>query len=280
MKIGKYEVSTLEVSSFGLDGGAMFGIIPKPLWSKKISPDERNRIQLTVRALLLQNGEQNILVDTGMGDKWDQKYAEIYAIDFERANLEKALRSKSLEPDDITDVVLTHLHFDHAGGALKFEDEELIPTFPNATYYVQKNHWYWANDPSVKDAGSFREQDFLPLMEHDVLTLIDGEDEIFPGVELILSEGHTVSQQLLLLENGSQSLFYCGDLIPTTAHLPIAWVMAYDIYPVITAKEKQKYLTRAVEENWILVLDHDSSSDAVSVEIGDKGFQVRETYSL
>ena len=280
MQIGDYTISTLKVSTFALDGGAMFGIIPKPLWSRKTAADNRNRIDLAARCLLIQDGERNILVDTGMGDKWESKYRDIYKIDHETVSLKNLLQQKNLTTEDITDVILTHLHFDHAGGATKHNGDDIIPAFPNATYYVQENNWNWANNPSEKDAGSYLKEDFQPLKQHGVLELVDGPEEILPDIELVLCEGHTVGQQLPLISDGHDTLFFGADLLPTAAHIPVPWIMAYDLYPVITVKEKKKYLNRALEENWVVVLEHDPDTEAVTIARSDHGFQVDQKLTI
>ncbi len=278
MKIGKYEVKFLPTGTFGLDGGAMFGIIPKVLWQKTNPPDEANRITLGTRCVLLSCNERKILIDTGIGNFWDEKFNKIYRIDKSQSDLENSLTQENLAPQDITDVILTHLHFDHTGGSTKFEDGKMVPAFPNAKYYVQKKHFDWALNPSDRDRGSFIADRFLPLHEEGVLQFIDGTSQFDDEIELIEINGHTFAQQMVKLSDESTTLLFCGDLIPTMSHIPIPYVMGYDIQPLITVQEKKKYLSMAVEEEWKLVFEHDPFVTAATVTKTDKGFKVKEKY--
>ncbi len=281
MKIGTYEISALETGEFALDGGAMFGVVPKALWGKMIPVDERNRIDMRLRCLLIQGEGKNILVDTGMGSKWDVKLADIYRVDHTRQNMEKALAAKKLSTRDITDVILTHLHFDHAGGATTFDDNHnLIPTFPKATYYVQKQNLTWGQNPTEKDRASYLPENWEPLEKAGCLKIVDGTGEILPGIEMKLFYGHTQGIQLPLIRNGKTVLFYCGDVIPTSCHVPVAWVMAYDNFPLITIKEKKTLLEQAVKEKWILALEHCPLMDATIPHLTTKGFTSGEKVSL
>ncbi|MCF7805944.1 MAG: MBL fold metallo-hydrolase [Candidatus Marinimicrobia bacterium] len=280
MEIGSYTITPIVADTFGLDGGAMFGIIPKPLWEKQCSADDRNRVNLATRVLLIEGKNRKILIDTGNGNKWDDKYREIYKIDPGERTLGESLASRDIRPDDITDVILTHLHFDHAGGATTLDNGEPVPTFPNATYYVQESNWKWANDPTEKDTGSYRKENFIPLREHGVLELVRDEVEIFPGINLVVCDGHTKGRQLPLIADENQSLFYCGDLVPTTAHLSIPWVMGYDNFPLTTIEEKKEYLARAVEENWTLLLEHDPNTVAITVRREDGKYRIKQTVRM
>lgn len=280
MRIGDYDITPVIHGTFALDGGAMFGIVPKPLWERKIPADERNRIDLSTRSLLIEGNGRTILIDTGLGDKWQEKYREIYKIDAGSSGLLTSLGERGLSREDITDVILTHLHFDHAGGATRLKDGEILPAFPNARYYVQKKHWEWARNPSEKDAGSFRTENFLPLQEHGVLELLDGETELFPHIRLRLADGHTPAQQLPVIHGGTDTLFYCGDLIPTHAHLSIPWVMGYDNHPLTTVEEKREVLDTAIAQNWILVFEHDIQIPAARVHRTEKGPGIREVIRL
>lgn len=280
MKIGGYDITPVTAGNFGLDGGAMFGIIPKLLWEKQVRSDNKNRIDLTARVLLLQGHGRNILVDTGLGDKWSEHHRNIYKIDPASLHFHKSLAELGVTRQDITDVILTHLHFDHAGGATSMENGELIPSFPNATYYIQRKNWEWANNPSPKDAGSYLKENFVPLHSHGVLEFVEEEEEIFPGIRMILSEGHTIAQQLPLLRDDEHTLFYCGDLIPTAAHLPLPWGMGYDNFPLTVIKEKEQILKQAAEEHWILVLEHDPGTSAITVRNTEKGVRAGEPVRL
>jgi glyoxylase-like metal-dependent hydrolase (beta-lactamase superfamily II) len=257
LKIGPYRLSAIETGEFALDGGAMFGVIPKPLWEKRIPVDARNRIDMRLRALLIQGEGKNILVDTGIGDKGDTKFNDIYRVDHSRYTLESSLAKKGLKPEDITDVVITHLHFDHVGGATKYDSEgNLVPTFPNAIYHIQKRHLEWARSATERDMASFRKEDFMPLVEQSRVNLLEGETELYPGITVRLSNGHTTCQQHVLVSDGKESLFYCGDLIPTSVHVSLPWIMGYDIKPLTTLEEKKSLLDEAVEKNYILFFEH------------------------
>lgn len=276
MKIGSYEVHAIETGAFALDGGAMFGVVPKTLWSKKIAADEKNRIAMRLRCLLLQGEGRNILVDNGMGTKWDEKLTDIYRLDHSQYNLTKALAEHHLTPDQITDVWLTHLHFDHAGGSTRLEDGKPLPVFPKATYYVQKDHLEWAHNPKEKDRASFMAHDWEPLAKAGILKIVDGEKEILPGCRARLFHGHTRASQGLFLDDGKTKLLFCADTIPTSVHLGLPWIMGYDNFPLITLEEKKKVLEQAARENWILVFEHCPHVAAGRVEKTEKGFQLSE----
>ncbi len=260
LKLGRYQLASLLDCTFALDGGAMFGIVPKPLWEKKIPADPRNRIRLAARCLLAvdEEGGRCILVDDGLGERWDPKRVEMYGIERAGGGLLGDLRRHGVEPEQVTDVVLTHLHFDHAGGTV-VRGPRGAPrlAFPKATYHLQRRNWQWAHAPSEKDGGSFRPEDFDLLAHSSQLHLVEGEVELFPDVELIVSEGHTVGQQLPRFHGDGTHLTFCGDLIPTHAHLRTSWVMGYDLYPLTTLEEKKMILAEALEDDGILFFEHD-----------------------
>jgi glyoxylase-like metal-dependent hydrolase (beta-lactamase superfamily II) len=272
MKIGPYEVHTIETGRFALDGGAMFGIVPWVFWSKTNAPDERQRIDLAARCWLLRGSGKTILVDVGNGDKWSDKVKDIYKLDTSQHSLLNSLRLHNVKPEAVTDVILTHLHFDHAGGSTVRKNGELVPTFPNARYYVQRKHWERSQSPTEKDRGSFMPDDFQPLMDHRVLELVDGEFEIFPGIELIVTNGHTDAQQLPRISDGKTSVLFCCDLVPTASHVPTPYVMAYDVRPLVTIEEKKRILGRAYEEGWHLFLEHDPATELITLKQTEKGF--------
>ncbi len=280
MKIGKYEIHAIETGRFKLDGGAMFGIVPKTIWDKLNPSDDRNRIELALRTLLIISDDRKILVDTGIGKKWEEKYIDIYGIDHTKYTLEDSLEKFGLKTSDITDVILTHLHFDHAGGATKLEDGILKPTFENATYYIQKRNLDLAMNPNEKDRASYLPENFMPLIEFNQLEIVDGEFEIFDGIELIVSNGHTFGQQLVKVSDGEKTIVYCGDLIPTSSHIPIPYVMAYDLQPLVTMEEKKKLLKKAVEEKWILFFEHDPYADCATVKMGKKYVELETRFNL
>lgn len=263
-KIGPYTLHLLETGEFALDGGAMFGVVPKTLWEKTNPADSSNRIDMALRIMLIQGQGKNILVDTGAGEKWDEKYKKIYRIDHTRYSLEKALEQLHLDPSDITDVIISHLHFDHAGGCTYKKNDHLEIMFPNATHYVQKEQWDWANRPTEKDKASFLQENIFPLKSAK-LKILNGEKEIYPGIHILISHGHTKSQQIVKVIDGKNTVLYCADLIPTSSHIPIPYVMGYDLMPLITMEEKRTLLEQAVRDNWILCFEHDPKIGAATV---------------
>ena len=263
-QIGPYTLNLLETGRFALDGGAMFGVVPKNIWEKTNPPDDQNRIDMALRILLIQSKNKNILVDTGIGTKWDEKYAKIYRIDHGQFTLEKSLSKFHLSPTDITDVILTHLHFDHVGGSTYREADQLKLTFPNAVHYIQKEQWEWAHQPCEKDRASFLKENFDPLSGKN-LKLLEGETEIYPGIYVMISHGHTQAQQVVKVTDGRNTVFYCGDLIPTSSHIPVPFVMGYDNLPVLIMQEKKYILEQAIKGNWILCFEHDPKIGAATI---------------
>jgi len=280
MKVGPYKLYSIETSEFGLDGGAMFGIIPKPLWEKQAPADPMNRINMVTRSLLLVSENRKILIDSGNGTKWEEKFKKIYNIDTGRFNIEVSLAKYGFHADEITDVICTHLHFDHVGGNTKFENGKIVPTFPNATYWVSQENWDLANHPSQKDAGSFIEIDWKVLAENGMVQIVDGREPFIDGIETYLTYGHTTGLLHPVISDGNKSVFYGADLIPMAAHIPIPWVMAYDINPVKTVEEKQKLLPKMVDENWILFFEHDPLIQACTIHRDGKHFKPKETVTV
>ncbi|MCX8057533.1 MAG: MBL fold metallo-hydrolase [Ignavibacteria bacterium] len=278
MKIGKYEIISVKSGMFRLDGGAMFGVVPKVLWNKTNPADELNRIDLATRSLLLVSNDKKILVDTGLGNKFDEKFKQIYAVD--NLPIDEALKLMHINPDEITDVIITHLHFDHTGGSTKKFDDEVAPTFRNAKYYVQKEHFEWALNPSDKDRASFLKEDFLPLQDFNQLILTEGNFKFDDEIEILTFNGHTPFQQLPKISDGEKTIFYCGDLIPTSSHIPYPYVMSYDLFPLTTIEEKKKLLPQAFEEKWILFFEHDPKTSAITLKEGKKGFEINQLISL
>ncbi len=279
MKIGKYSVHIIDSGFLGLDGGAMFGIVPKPLWEKTNPADEMNRIKLATRNLLLISDSKKILVDTGMGNKWDEKNKKIYAIEQESSSLISSLAGLNLKPADITDVILTHLHFDHTGGSTVNNNGKLEPAFPNAAYYVQKQNYQWAVNPSERDKGSYIKENFVPLKEAGVLMQIEGEKQFDDEIDFIIVNGHTFGQQLLKLSDSSNTFLYCCDLFPTTAHLPLPYVMGYDLQPLVTVEEKKRILTQALDEEWKLFFEHDPDTAYATLTDTQKGIRIKEKFN-
>ncbi|GAB4365262.1 MAG: MBL fold metallo-hydrolase [Calditrichia bacterium] len=281
MQIGKYDVHMIDTGRYRLDGGAMFGVVPQTLWKKEHPPDDKNRIEMALNTLLLVGNGHVILIDTGIGDKFSEKFAEIYAIDHSRHSLLKSLANHNIQPEDVTDVILTHLHFDHAGGATYYDaDGALKLRFPNASHYVQKKQLEWAQRGFEKDRASYLKENIEPLMKSDNLKILDGPQKLFDGVEILLSDGHTIAQQLVLISGEEGKLLYAGDLIPLSAHVPLPWVMAYDLNPVKTIEEKRSILKRAVEENWMVFFEHDPRIYCATIAETEKGFRLKSPVRL
>ena len=280
MKIGKYDLYSVETSEFGLDGGAMFGIIPKPVWEKKVSADELNRVNMVTRSLLLVSDEKKILIDTGNGTKWEEKYKQIYDINTDQYNIEKSLGKYGFSSEQITDVICTHMHFDHIGGNTKIKSGEVVPTFPNAKYWISEENWKLANHPSQKDAGSFIEHDWKVLAENQMIEIIDGREPFIEGIDTIVTHGHTPGLLHPIVSDGSNKLFYGADIFPMVAHIPIPWVMAYDVQPVVTMEEKQKLLQKMEREDWILFFEHDPHIQACTVHKGEKHYKLNKRIQI
>lgn len=271
MRIGIYEVHPVETGRFALDGGAMFGVVPKPLWEKTSPPDEKNRISLAARALLLQGGGRTVLIDTGNGGKFNEKLRSIYRIENGASDIVTSLARLGVTPEGVTDVILTHLHFDHAGGATTLVNGIAVPAFPRARYYVQAEHWRAAQVPTERDRASFFPDDFLPLRRGEVLQFTEGEGEILPGITVRLVHGHTSALQCPVVSDGRTTLFYCADLVPTSSHVPLPWIMAYDLRPLVTLEEKRRLLAQAADERWIMFFEHDPALAAARLTRTDKG---------
>lgn len=273
MTLAGYDLTAIEAGRFALDGGAMFGIVPRTLWSRHIAPDDQNRIPMTARCLLLRGHGRIALVDTGMGDKHDEKFARIY--DAGPFLLLNELARLGVLPEDVTDVFLTHLHFDHVGGAIsRTEAGGLELTFPNATHHVQAAHWTWAYE-SPREGASFLAENLEPLEASGKLNLLQPDDPSpLPHTEIVVVDGHTRGQQLLLIRDGAEAVFFAGDLLPTAAHVPLLWIMAYDIAPLDTLAEKDPILARAAQEGWTVVFEHDVNVATGRVEVGPRGYSV------
>ncbi len=287
LQIGPYSVHSVPTGMFGLDGGAMFGTVPKVLWEKSNPCDTSNRIAMEARALLLVSKGHRILIDCGIGgdfiakygDKAGAKFAEMYAVDQGATSLSGSLKKHGLTTNDITHVILTHLHFDHAGAATSEIDGKLVPTFAKAKYFVQKANLETARNPNRRERASYFAVNFEPLIEAGVLQVLDGpQDNLLPGISVGTSDGHTLGQQYVRISDGTNTLYYCGDVIPTSSHVRLAWVMGYDLRPLDLIEEKVKLLTKAASENAYLFFEHDPYLDATTV-ISDKGdFAVKERF--
>lgn len=279
--IGDWSVRSYVDGHVALDGGSMFGVVPKTLWERQHPADDRNRIAMVTRLLLIEGHGRRILVDTGLGDRWSDKARDIYAIAPEAGGIRAQLAADSVEPESITDVILTHLHFDHAGGTTVAGEGGLELAFPEATHHVQQRQWEWALSPSAKDAGSFRQEDYLLLGETEgALRLVDGAAELFPGLRVEPLDGHTAAMQAVMISGGGATLLFPSDLLPTAAHVRAPYIMAYDNEPLRTLAEKQRWLARAAEGDWTVVLQHDRDTVAIRLHLEDGRPVVRERVEI
>ncbi len=253
-KLGRFKLSLLRSGTFWLDGGAMFGVVPKVIWEKLTPADSRNRIKLGLNCLLVQTGDKNVLVDTGICEM-DKKFNERFKL--EEVNMDNCLEKIGLTPGDIDIVINTHLHFDHCGGNTRLKREKWMSSFPNAKYIIQKKEWEDATHPNERTRASYLSHTFIPVEEAGLLELIDGDVEILSGIRVIQTGGHTQGHQVVLLESDNKKALYLADLIPTSAHIKIPYVMGYDTYPLETMDKKRDLLGKALKEHWLLIFEHD-----------------------
>ena len=255
MKLGELEFHIISDGPVFLDGGAMFGVIPKPLWEKKCAADGRNRIKLAMNCILIRTGGKRILVETGAGEKLSPKLRDIYGL--QGSQLLSRLRDYGLGAEDIDMVVDTHLHFDHCGGNTRMENDKVVATFPNAQYFVQKGEYEHALKPTERDRASYFESNYAPLEHAGQLRLIEGDQQIAPGVEVVCVPGHTANMQCVKMTGGGKTAFLLADLVPMTAHLPLPWIMGYDLYPMTTLENRKKWIPKIVREEWLALFAHD-----------------------
>ncbi len=263
---------TIDTKLFKLDGGAMFGVVPKVLWSKKIECDDKNLCTWAMRCLLIEEGNRLILIDTGIGNKQDKKFFKHYYLQGEHTLL-SSLETKGFKAEDITDVFLTHLHFDHVGGAVQRDGERLFPTFPNATYWSNTDHWDWAVHPNDREKASFLKENILPLQESGQLSLIDpaNENPLSDFFDIKYVYGHTEAMMLPLIPHSDGSILYCADLLPSIHHIPLPWIMGYDMRPLETLSEKTKLLQEACDKGWQLYFEHDAQNMGCTLTQTNKG---------
>ena len=262
MKIDGFDLLLASDGTFKLDGGAMFGIVPKPVWEKYFRADERNKITLGTNVLVIKSGKNTALVDLGMGDKFDKKLEGIYEIDRTKTLLQD-LSEKDIEREAVTHIFITHGHLDHTGWATTYSHDKIVPTFPNAKYYMQEDTLKEIREPNQKTKPNYNYLNFENLDDH--IELLNGDEEVFPGVELIKSGGHTKGHQVVTLRVGNKTFIYFGDLIPTSAHIKPAYVMAYDLYPMDTFSKKKEILEKAFEGGWTLFFEHDPATPSAQL---------------
>jgi len=275
-RVGSYEVALVEAERFRLDGGAMFGVVPRALWEKQHPPDTRHRIRMATRCLVARGEGRVVVVDTGMGSDWSGKERDIYGVEDQDHSLARALAEMGVAPDQVTDVILTHLHFDHTGGTVRRAGAGLVPVFPHARHHVQQDQIAWATSPSERDRRSYRPETIETLRRTGVLAAVNGPAEIAPGITVEPTWGHTPGHQVVRLGEERDAVTYCGDLLPTAAHVPVPWVMAYDLQPLVTMREKVALMERAARTGETLVVEHDPGCEGVRVAREGDGFVVVE----
>ncbi|MCA6436170.1 MAG: MBL fold metallo-hydrolase [Bacteroidetes bacterium] len=272
------QLYSINAGNFKLDGGAMFGVVPKSIWNKLNPADENNMCSWAMRCLLIESGNKLILVDTGMGNKQDDKFFGYYYL-HGNDSIESNLNKYGFTTSDITDVVLTHLHFDHCGGAIQHNASRTgyEPAFKNAHYYSHSKHWDWAMNPNAREKASFLKENILPIQESGQLKFIDlMKEHLLPELNFINVYGHTEAMQLPIIKYKNTTIAYMADLIPSAAHLPLPYVMGYDMRPLETLKEKKEVLEKAVEQNWLLYFEHDAQIECASLERTEKGIRMKE----
>ena len=273
MLIGDIEVRFLDGGTFRLDGGAMFGVVPKVFWEKKVAPDERNRILMRANSLLVRASGKTIVVETGNGTKWDAKQRGIYAVQ-DGDPLLDSLARLGVQARDVDVVINTHLHFDHAGGNTRIENGRVVPTFPRARYVVQRGELEHAATPSERDRASYFPENFQPVTSAGLWDLADGDKEILPGISVARIPGHNADIQSVLLSGGGKTLAFVADLLPTRHHIPLPWIMAYDLYPMQSLETKRAWLPRMVNGNWIAVFGHDPEVAAATLHERDGRIEI------
>lgn len=276
----------IEAGNFKLDGGAMFGVVPKSIWNRTNPADNNNMIDMAARCLLIEEGDRLILIDTGMGDKQSEKFFGYY-YQWGDNTLEKSLKKHGFHPDDITDVFMTHLHFDHCGGSIKWNKDRTgyEPAFKNATFWSNKEHWEWAVNPNAREKASFLKENILPMQESGQLKFLERTGEPFQetselGFGILYVDGHTDKQMIPHIKYKGKTIVFMADLLPTAGHLPLPYVMGYDTRPLLTLPEKDAFLKRAVEEDFYLFLEHDAHNEVISVQNTEKGVRLKDVYKF
>jgi glyoxylase-like metal-dependent hydrolase (beta-lactamase superfamily II) len=266
--LGDFELTIVSDGTYFLDGGAFFGVVPKTMWSKRITSDDQNRVDAGLNSLLVRTGDKNILIETGIGNKLSDKLVQIYK---QPAKLLDNLHVAGVAPEDIDIVINTHLHFDHCGWNTMLRGDQIVPTFPKAKYYAQRQEWEHGHLQLERDAISYMSPNYDPLIESGEMLLLDGDQELLPGISVKVFPGHTASMQAVIVESGGKRACYISDLIPTSNHLDITWAMAFDLFPLQTIESRKKYYAKAIPEKWLTVFTHDDQAPWGYVERGDRG---------
>ena len=271
---------SVNAGHFKLDGGAMFGVVPKSIWNKINPADENNMCSWALRCLLIEDEGRLILIDTGMGNKQDEKFFGHYYMHGDDT-LEKSLSKHSFTKDDITDVILTHLHFDHCGGAIQKVNDALVPAFNNATYWSNARHWKWATEPNDREKASFLKENILPIQQSGKLKFIEEHPNDFPANIVIRQVfGHTEAMMLPQINYKGKTILYMADLLPSAGHIPLPYVMAYDMFPLTTLNEKKSFLTEAQQNDYVLFFEHDPTIECCTLQMTEKGVRMKESFKL
>ena len=279
------KLHVINTGFFKLDGGAMFGVVPKSLWQRTNPADENNMCSWALRCLLVEDGNRLMLIDAGIGDKQSEKFFSYYFL-YGNATLSKSLAELGFHEDDITDVFLTHLHFDHCGGAIKWNDSKngYQPVFKNAKYWSNEQHWEWATKPNPREKASFLSENILPIQESGQLEFIDRKSDfmenVFPNMGILFVDGHTDSMMIPHIKYKGRTLIFMADLLPSVGHIPLPFVMGYDTRPLITMKEKSQFLNIAAQNEYVLFLEHDSVNECCTLELNEKGVRLKDTFLL
>lgn len=273
------KLSVVNTGLFKLDGGAMFGVVPKSIWQRYNPADENNMCTWAMRCLLVEDGDKKILIDTGIGNKQDEKFFSHFYLHGGHS-LDSSLSKLGVSPEEITDVILTHLHFDHVGGAVIRKGEALVTKFPNATYWTNEKHFETAVNPNVREKASFLEENILPLEESGQLGFIEEGVSPFENIAFEWVNGHTVAQMLPVIKVGDKTIVYCADLLPSVGHIPIPYVMAYDMQPLLTLQEKEQFLEKAYNHNYILFFEHDHKVECCNLQKTEKGIRLKDVFLL
>lgn len=279
------KIYPLNTGNFKLDGGAMFGVVPKSIWSKTNPADANNMCDWSMRSLLIEDGDRLILIDTGIGDKQSEKFFSHYYL-FGDDSLHGNLKKLGFHADDITDVFLTHLHFDHCGGAIQWNKDRtgFVPVFKNATYWSTENHWKWATEPNAREKASFLSENILPIQESGQLKFIERNGNFtknaLPNMDVYFVDGHTESMMIPHVNYQGKTLVFMADLLPSTGHIPLPYVMGYDTRPLLTLSEKELFLNTAVENDYLLFLEHDSVNEICNLQLTEKGVRLKDTFSF
>ena len=270
---------TIDTGFFKLDGGSMFGVVPKSIWQKTNPADERNLCTWATRLLLIEDGKQLTLIDTAIGDKQDEKFFSHYFMHGD-ATLDSSLAKYGFHRDDITDVILTHLHFDHCGGAVKRDGERLIPAFKNANYWSNEKHWNWAVNPNPREKASFLKENIFPIQESGQLRFLREEDTFSSTISMRYAYGHTEAMMLPQIQYKGKNILYMADLLPSVGHIPLPYVMSYDVNPLTTMAERKSYWQEIVDQEYILFLEHDPIHACCTLQSTEKGIRLKDTFSL